>query len=83
MRRSKARAQPLCRGCAAAAAPPPALTWRLRRGAGFQELTVAQLAARMQAGGLLLLDVRSADEFARGCVALCCIFAPTAFSCVA
>ena len=30
---------------------------------------MAQLAARMQAGGLLLVDVRSAAEFARGCVA--------------
>ena len=54
---------------AAAATAGQALIRRLRRCAGFQELTVAQLAARMQAGGLLLLDVRSADEFARGCAA--------------
>ena len=31
---------------------------------------MAQLAQRLQAGGLLLVDVRSAAEFARGCASV-------------
>lgn len=41
-------------------------------GAGFREMSVEQLAERLQSGAqaappLLLLDVRSAEEFATGC----------------
>ena len=54
----------MLRGCRSAA---PTLKWRFARCAGFQELTVAQLAERLRAGGPLLVDVRSAAEFATGC----------------
>lgn len=34
-------------------------------------MSVEALAQRMQDGGVLLVDVRGADEFSRGCVASC------------
>jgi rhodanese-related sulfurtransferase len=45
-------------------------------------MSVEALAQRMQAGGVLLVDVRSADEFARGCATLAYILLISCVSCL-